>query len=38
MLGTYQIVTTVLLSFIRQIYHCTEEKIDNFLTHYEIAV
>ena len=35
MLGTHQIVTTV---YIGQIYHCTEEKIDNILTHYKIAV
>ena len=38
MLGTHQIVTTVLLSLHRQIYHCKEEKTDNVLTHYEIAV
>ena len=37
MLATHQIVTTV-LSSIGQIYHCTEEKIDNVLTHYKIAI
>ena len=37
MFATHQIVTTVLLSLHRQIYHCTEEKIDNVLTHCKIA-
>ena len=34
MLASHQIVTTVLLVYIGQIYHCTEENIDNVLTHY----
>ena len=41
MLASYQIVTTVLLSLHRtdiSLYHCREEKIDNVLTHYKIAV
>ena len=38
MLGTHQIVTTVLLVYTGQIYHCTEEKTDNVFTHYGITV
>ena len=40
MLGTHQIVTTVLLSYIGQIhvYHCTEEIIDNVLNNTYITI